>query len=89
MQIHREGARTRLQQNRVEVSIYLLEFFIVFKVKNNKQLYRANATAIKTRTCLHKTLKNFSNDDSENGKNAIALDWQNNNFTQASRVFVH
>ena len=54
MQIHREGARTRLQQNRVEVSIYLLEFFIVFKVKNNKQLYRANATAIKTRTCLQR-----------------------------------
>ena len=54
MQIHREGARTRLQQNRVEVSIYLLEFFIVFKVKNNKQLYRANATAIKTRTFLQR-----------------------------------
>ena len=36
-----------------------------------------------------KTLTNFSNDDSENGKNAIALDWQNNNFTRASRVFVH
>ena len=45
-------------------------------VKNNKQLYRANATAIKTRTCLHKTLKNFSNEDSdgsENGKNTIGL----------------
>ena len=56
-------------------------------VKNNKQLYRANATARKTR--LHKTLKNFSNDGSENGKNAVGLDWQNNNFTQASRVFVH
>ena len=47
MQIHHEGAWTRLQQNRVEVSIYLSEFFIVFKVKNNNQLYRANATANK------------------------------------------
>ena len=63
-----------------------------FMVKNNKQFYRANARAVKTRTCLHKTLKSFSNDDSdgsENGKNAIGLDWQNNNFTRASCVYVH
>ena len=56
-------------------------------VKNNKQLYRSNATARKTR--LHKTLKSFSNDDSdgsENGKNAIGLVWQNNNFTRAPRL---
>ena len=60
-------------------------------VKNNKQFYLASVTAIKTRSCLRKILKSFSKDDSdgsENGKNAIGLDWQNN-FTHASRVFVH
>ena len=35
----------------------------------------------------------FSNDDSdginENGKKAIGLGWQNNNFVRASRIFVH
>ena len=35
---------------------------------------------------------NLSNDDgdvNENGKKAIGLDWQNNNFARASRFFVH
>ena len=38
------------------------------------------------------SLRSLSNDDgdgNENGKKAIALDWQNNNFTRASRFFVH
>ena len=37
-------------------------------------------------------LKGLSNDDgdvNENGKKAIGLDWQNNNFARASRFFVH
>ena len=28
-------------------------------------------------------------DGNENGKEAIGLDWQNNNFARESRVFVH
>ena len=28
-------------------------------------------------------------DDNENGKKAIGLDWQNNDFARASRFFVH
>ena len=28
-------------------------------------------------------------DGNENGKKAIGLDWQNNNFARASRFFVH
>ena len=28
-------------------------------------------------------------DSNENGKNAIGLDWLNNNFARASRFFVH
>ena len=28
-------------------------------------------------------------DGDENGKKAIGLDWQNNNFARASRFFVH
>ena len=38
------------------------------------------------------TLGSLSNDDgdgNENGKKAIGLDWQNNNFARASRFFVH
>ena len=37
-------------------------------------------------------LRSLSNDDGdvkENGKKAIGLDWQNNNFARASRFFVH
>ena len=28
-------------------------------------------------------------DGNENSKKAIGLDWQNNNFARASRIFVH
>ena len=37
-------------------------------------------------------LGSLSNDDGdgiENGKKAIGLDWQNNDFARASRFFVH
>ena len=37
-------------------------------------------------------IRSLSNDDvdgNENGKKAIGLDWQNNNFARASRFFVH
>ena len=39
-----------------------------------------------------KQIGHLSNDDvdvNENGKKAIGLDWQNNNFARASRFFVH
>ena len=38
------------------------------------------------------TLASLSNDDgvsNENGNKAIGLNWQNNNFARASRLFVH
>ena len=35
------------------------------------------------------TLLNVDANVNENGKKAIGLDWQNNNFVQASRFFVH
>ena len=38
------------------------------------------------------TLQSLSNDDgdiNENGKKAIVLDWQNNNFARETRIFVH
>ena len=34
-------------------------------------------------------LRNDDGDGNENGKKAIGLDWQNNNFARASRFFVH
>ena len=35
------------------------------------------------------SLSNDDSDGSENGKKAMGLDWQNNNFAGASRFFVH
>ena len=35
------------------------------------------------------TLSNDDGDINENGKKAIGLDWQNNNFARASRFFVN
>ena len=34
-------------------------------------------------------LNSDEGDGNENGKKAIGLDWQNNNFARASRFFVH
>ena len=44
------------------------------------------------RRCFSSLLGSLRNDDgdgNENGKKAIGLDWQNNNFARASRFFVH
>ena len=35
------------------------------------------------------SLSNNDGDSNENGKKAIGLDWQNNNFACTSRFFVH
>ena len=35
------------------------------------------------------SLSNDDGDGNENGKKAIGLDWQNNNFVLLSRFFVH
>ena len=40
-------------------------------------------------TNLIGSLSNDDDDGNENGKKAIGLDWQNNNFARASRFFVH
>ena len=36
-----------------------------------------------------KEIGSLSNNDNKNGKKAIGLDKQNNNFARASRFFVH
>ena len=49
-------------------------------------------TTEKTRWPFLKTGSLISKDDgdgNENGKKAIGLDWQNNNFASTSRFFVH
>ena len=46
----------------------------------------------RTQRPRHLAIGSLSNDDgdvNENGKKAIGLDWQNNNFARASRFFVH
>ena len=35
------------------------------------------------------SLTNNDSDGNENGKKAIGLDWQNDDFARASRFFVH
>ena len=40
-------------------------------------------------TRIENLLSNDSGDVNENGKKAIGLDWQNNNFLRASRFSVH
>ena len=35
------------------------------------------------------SLSDYDGDGSEDGKKAIGLDWQNNNFARASRFLVH
>ena len=47
---------------------------------------------VKTADWQSTTIERMNNDDGdgkENGKKAIGLDWQNNNFARASRFFVH
>ena len=41
------------------------------------------------RPVLLGSLSNDDGDGNENGKKAMGLDWQNNNFASASRFFVH
>jgi len=36
-----------------------------------------------------RTLRNDDGNDNKNGRKAIGLDWQNNNFARASHLFVH
>ena len=46
----------------------------------------------RTQRPWHLTIGSLSNDDgdlNENGKKAIGLDWQNNNFARVSRFFVN
>ena len=40
-------------------------------------------------TLLLASLSNDDGDGNENGNKAISLNWQNNNFARASRLFVH
>ena len=47
---------------------------------------------VKPSKILDLSLGSLSNDDgdgNENGKKAIGVDWQNNNFARAARFFVH
>ena len=58
-----------------------------------RSLLASSIVAIRFFTgCCPVLLGSLSNDESdgnENGKKAIGLDWQNNNFAHASRFFVH
>ena len=48
-----------------------------------------NATMVAKVLDNNKLISNVDGDGNENGKKAIGLDWQNNNFARASRFFVH
>ena len=59
-------------------------------INANNDLDRNPPTISEVRnTPIIGNLYNDDGDDNENGKKAIGLDWQNNNFARASRFFVH
>ena len=48
-----------------------------------------NSDALISPVLAHVSLSKDDGDGNENGKKAIGLDWQKNNFARASRFFVH
>ena len=48
-----------------------------------------NSDTLISPVLAHVSLSKDDGDGNENGKKAIGLDWQNNNFARASRFFVH
>ena len=48
-----------------------------------------NSDTLISPVLAHVSLSKDDGDGNENGKKAIGLDWQNNKFARASRLFVH
>ena len=60
--------------------------------KDITKLYLRFSDEIKVATIAVNIIRSLGNDDGDgnkNGKKAIGLDWQNNNFTRASLFFKH
>ena len=60
--------------------------------KSITKLYLRFSDEIKVATIAVNIIRSLGNDDGDgkkNGKKAIGLDWQNNNFARALRFFVH
>ena len=60
--------------------------------KNITKLYLGFSDEIKVATIAINIIRSLGNDDGDgnkNGKKAIGLDWQNNNFARASLFFEH
>ena len=55
----------------------------------NSSCIKRERTRFSVQFCQLESLSNDDGEGNENGKKAIGLDWQNNNFTRASRFFVH
>ena len=64
---------------------------IFAKTSRKKSLSKVKEEAEKRENTFGRPLLgSLSSDDvNENGKKAIGLDWENNNFARASRFFVH
>ena len=74
--------------------ITLLSILCIFATyKTTKRLGQVNVPKDlwdhHTEDTLLGSISNDDGDVNENGKKAIGLDWQNNNFARASRFFVH
>ena len=60
--------------------------------KSITKLYLRFSDEIKVATIAVNIIRSLGNDDGDgnkNGKKAISLDWQNNNFASASLFFKH
>ena len=55
----------------------------------SKEAFKLVAQADSICWTLIGSLSNDDGDGNENGEKAIGLDWQNNNYSRASRFFVH
>ena len=63
------------------------KLFLEVVVKRKPDSWDVHAWLSQSKDCRIGSLRN--DDDNENGKKAISLDKQNNNFARATRFFVH
>ena len=63
------------------------KLFLEVVVKRKPDSWDVHAWLSQSKDCRIRSLRN--DDDNENGKKAISLDKQNNNFARATRFFVH
>ena len=91
---HNLNLNLNLNLNFCDITLLSDSILCIFATyKTTKRLGRVNFPKDlwdhHTEDTLLGSLSNNDGDDNQNGKKAIGLDWQNNNFARAPRFFVH